>query len=77
MRTRVLLFTKYLIIFGVQSRETASQVHWDIAKLLEFGVSEKLINQMSQTEIRELLKGIIYLKATHEERLPNVKDSLI
>lgn len=45
----------------------ASRVHWEIAKLLEFGVNEELVKQMTADEIKDLLKGIIYLKTRFEE----------
>lgn len=42
-------------------------IHWDIAKLLELGVSEELVKELSDNEIRDLLKGLLYLKVKYED----------
>jgi hypothetical protein len=42
-----------------------AQVHWDIAKLLEFGVSPEFVGMLDDDEIRDLLKGILYLNAKY------------
>ncbi|MEM2139644.1 MAG: hypothetical protein QXJ74_06230 [Nitrososphaera sp.] len=42
-------------------------IHWDCAKLLELGVSEQLVRELSPAEARDLLKGIFYLKARYAE----------
>lgn len=44
----------------MQHREVA-QVHWDVTKLLELGVDEQFVNELSSKAIRELLKRILYL----------------
>jgi hypothetical protein len=36
--------------------------HKDYAKLLELGVSEAFLKQLSPRDARELLKGLLYLK---------------
>ena len=36
--------------------------HKDYAKLLELGVSETFLRQLSPNDARELLKGLLYLK---------------
>lgn len=45
----------------MSQRELATQVHLDIAKLLELGVNEKIINELTEQEIRDLLKGLLYI----------------
>lgn len=45
----------------VQNREL-TLVHWDITKLLQMGVNETFINEMTEDGIKELLKGCLYLK---------------
>ena len=42
-------------------------IHWDCAKLLELGVSEQLVRELSPSESRDLLKGIFYLKMRYED----------
>ena len=39
-------------------------IHWDIAKLLELGVSEEWLKTTnpSPQQIRDLLKGLLYLR---------------
>jgi hypothetical protein len=39
-------------------------VHWDIAKLLELGVSEEWLRTANPTpqQIKDLLKGLLYLR---------------
>lgn len=44
-----------------------AQAHWEIAKLLEMGVSSTVITNLSKHEIRELLKTLIYLREKHAE----------
>ena len=36
--------------------------HKDYAKLLEMGVSEEFLRQLSPKDARELLKGLLFLK---------------
>lgn len=43
-------------------------IHWDIAKLLEMGVNEEFIKELSDDGIRDLLKGVLYLKARYKNR---------
>lgn len=45
----------------MESRELI-EVHWDIARLLEMGLDGKFIAVLSENEIRDLLKGLLYLK---------------
>lgn len=42
-------------------------IHWDCATLLELGVSEQLVRELSPAEARDLLKGILYLKARYKD----------
>ena len=49
------------------------QTHWDISKLLALGVNAELIQQLSAQEIRDLLKGLLYLKARYAEILTQIK----
>lgn len=42
-------------------------IHWDCAKLLELGVNEQLVRELSPAEARDLLKGIFYLKARYND----------
>ena len=39
-------------------------VHWEIAKLLELGVSEEWLKETNPTsqQIKDLLKGFLYLR---------------
>jgi len=48
-------------------------IHWDIAKLLEFGVNEEWLRTTNPTpqQIRDLLKGLLYLR----ERTKEIEDS--
>jgi hypothetical protein len=41
------------------------EFHWGLAKLMEFGMTEKFIRDHNPNpdEVRELLKGIYYLEA--------------
>jgi hypothetical protein len=43
-------------------------IHWDISKLLEIGVNEDFLKELSDGEIRDLLKGLLYLKARYEDK---------
>lgn len=40
------------------------QMHWDIKKLLELGVSEKFLKECRVTpeQARDLVKGLLYLR---------------
>jgi hypothetical protein len=42
-------------------------IHWDCAKLLELGVSDQLVRELTPSESKDLLKGILYLKARYED----------
>jgi hypothetical protein len=44
-----------------------AQIHWDISKLLEMGVNPEFIQTINPDEIRDLLKGLLYLKARYSE----------
>lgn len=50
----------------VSAEAAAKSLHWDITKLLEFGVKEEVIIRAKPEQIRELLKGLLYLR----ERFP-------
>lgn len=52
----------------MQGREVTDQIYRDIAKLLEFGVSEELIKEMTPEQIKGLLNGVIYLKTRYKEK---------
>jgi hypothetical protein len=41
-------------------------IHKDYAKLLEFGVKEELLKEMTPKEARELLKGLLYLREMYK-----------
>lgn len=51
-------------------REISSQLSWNIASLLEMGVNEKLINELSEDGIRDLLRGCLYLREKFSEINP-------
>ena len=53
----------------MKSREPI-EVHWDTAKLLEMGLDEKFITVLSDNEIRDLLKGLLYLKERYSGFMP-------
>jgi hypothetical protein len=55
----------------MNQKELSSQIHWDIAKLLELGVSETLIKELSENEIRDLLKACLYLREKFPTQLEN------
>lgn len=42
----------------------ALHMHWDIAKLLSLGVSEKFLtdSKMTPQQARDLVKGLLYLR---------------
>ncbi len=42
-------------------------IHWDYSKLLELGVSEQILGELSSMEARDLLKGILYLKTRYAD----------
>lgn len=50
---------------NLKRTEELAQVHWDIAKLLESGVNAELIQELDRSEIRDLLKAVLYLEARH------------
>ena len=37
-------------------------LHWDFAKLLELGLSADFVSQLSTTQARNLVKGILYIQ---------------
>jgi hypothetical protein len=51
----------------MQYRE-ATQLHWGISKLLEMGVSEELVKDLTETEMMDLVKGLLYLKERYKEQ---------
>jgi hypothetical protein len=56
----------------MQQREHSLQLSWDIAKLLEIRVSENLIKELSEGEIRDLVKGCLYLR----EKFPSLRENI-
>ena len=52
----------------VQS-QGAVELHWGISKLLELGISEELIKDLTENEIADLVKGLLYLKERYKEGL--------
>jgi len=44
-------------------------IHWEIGKLLELGVNEQWLNEinLSPDQIRDLLKGLLYLREMPKE----------
>jgi hypothetical protein len=51
---------------AVSAELATKSLHWDITKLLEFGVKEEVIVKAKPEQIKELLKGLLYLR----ERFP-------
>jgi hypothetical protein len=51
----------------VQYRE-ATQLHWGISKLLELGVSEELVKDLTENQIMDLVKGLLYLRERYKEQ---------
>lgn len=51
----------------MQYREVA-QLHWGMSKLLELGVSEEFVKGMTETEITDLVKGLLYLRERYKEQ---------
>lgn len=47
--------------------EQLRSLHWDIAKLLEMGVSPDIVNQMSPEQVRDMLKGLLYLREKYKD----------
>ena len=47
-----------------KSPQLSKTVHWEIAKLLELGVSEEWLKETNPTsqQIKDLLKGFLYLR---------------
>lgn len=45
------------------------QMHWDITKLLSFGVSEKFLRESNLTPVqaRELVKSLLYLRERYAD----------
>lgn len=73
-------YYKWLLLAGQSEKLIMSntqkqlmQTHWDISKLLALGVNAELIQQLSAQEIRDLLKGLLYLKARYAEILTQIK----
>ena len=57
-----------LVNIMIQHREV-TQLHWGISKLLELGVSEKIVKDLSENEITDLVKGLLYLKERYKNGL--------
>jgi transposase len=57
-----------LVNIMIQHREV-TQLHWGIFKLLELGVSEKIVKDLSENEITDLVKGLLYLKERYKNGL--------
>lgn len=47
--------------------EQLRSLHWDIAKLLEMGVRPDIVNQMSLEQVRDMLKGLLYLREKYKD----------
>lgn len=50
---------------NLKRTEELAQVHWEVAKLLERGVNAEFIQELDRREIRDLLKGVLYLEARY------------
>jgi hypothetical protein len=50
----------------VQSEQLRS-LHWDIAKLLEMGVSPDIVSRMNPEQVRDMLKGLLYLQERYRD----------
>ena len=50
-------------------RESIVQMHWDISKLLSFGVDEGFLKERDiiPDQARDLVKGILYLRERYKE----------
>lgn len=46
------------------------QMHWDIAKLLELGISEEWLSESNITpkQARDLVKGLLYLREKYTKK---------
>jgi len=46
------------------------QMHWDIMKLLSLGVSEEWLKEtdMNPQQIKDLLKGLLYLRERNKDQ---------
>lgn len=51
----------------MQYREV-TQLHWGISKLLEMGVHEELVKNLTENEMTDLVKGLLYLKERYKEQ---------
>lgn len=47
------------------------QMHWDIVKLLSFGVDERFLQESNLTpdQARDLVKGLLYLRERYADKL--------
>jgi hypothetical protein len=50
-------------------RPEIESVYKDYAKLLELGVNEHLLREMTPKEAKELLKGLLYLREMYKNDL--------
>jgi hypothetical protein len=39
-----------------------AQLHWDITKLLEMGLNEEWVRQLTPAQATDLVKGLLYLR---------------
>jgi hypothetical protein len=53
--------------FVINDSEIALK-HWEIKKLLEMGVRENLVQAMASDEMKDLLKGLLYLEQWRKDR---------
>ena len=44
------------------NRAEIAQLHWDITKLLEMGLDEEWVRQLTPAQATDLVKGLLYLK---------------
>ena len=52
----------------MQYREV-TQLHWGTSKLLEMGVHEEPVKNLTENEITDLVKGLLYLKERYKEHV--------
>ncbi len=50
--------------------EQLKSMHWDIAMLLKMGVDPEFVSQMSAEQVRDTLKGLLYLHAKYDGSQP-------
>jgi hypothetical protein len=57
------------MVFLMQELNETAQVHWEIARLLEMGISDELLRNLPPRQIGDLLKVLLYLREKHIEML--------